>query len=71
MQISSKGDGPKEDKCGLNQIANLNQTPFPFPSGQTFDTINPSFMVVHQASTGNSVLFNLQMVNQGLSLCLF
>ena len=54
VQISSVGDGQKEEKFQLCQIANMDQTPLPFSftSGPTYDTTNVSTVWVRGAGSG-------------------
>ena len=54
VQISSEGDGQKEEKFQLCQIANMDQTPLPFSftSGPTYDTTNVSTVWVRGAGSG-------------------
>ena len=55
MQIGSdETDGPIEERFGLHQIANMDQTPLPFSftSGPTYDTTNSSTVWVRGEASG-------------------
>ena len=49
-----KGDGPLEERFGLNAIANVDQTPLPFSftKGQTYETTNSSTVWVRGGQSG-------------------
>ena len=53
-QLPGEGDGPKEEKFRLSQIANVDQTPLPFSfvDGPTYDTTNASTVWVRGAGSG-------------------
>ncbi len=55
LQIpSDESDGPREERFGLHQIANMDQTPLPFSftSGPTYDTTNTSTVWVRGGASG-------------------
>ena len=54
LQINGDGDGPKEDRFRLDQIANMDQTPLPFSftEGPTYDTTNASTIWVRGGASG-------------------
>ena len=54
IQSGGIGDGPKEERFTLSQIANMDQTllPFSFTDGPTYDTTNASTVWVRGAGSG-------------------
>lgn len=54
IQLSGEGDGQQEDKFGLHQIANVDQTPLPFSftQGPTYETTNSSTVWVRGGQSG-------------------
>ena len=53
-QYPSDSDGPEEDRFKLYEIANVDQTPFPFAfnQGPTYETTNSSIVWVSGGSSG-------------------
>ena len=49
-----EGDGPQEERFGLHQITNMDQTPLPFSftDGPTYDTTNSSTVWVRGGGSG-------------------
>ena len=54
VQLGGESDGPQEERFGLHQIANMDQTPLPFSftSGPTYETTNSSTVWVRGGASG-------------------